>query len=83
MFRSRELSFKIIPVYPLFSNTYDGSNPKANNLNAAPRLLLDLGHFRGTPGHLFAGIEYQPWRNKFGIEGVDEDVAQVMLKWVF
>lgn len=60
-----------------------GSNPKKDNLNAAPRLLLDLGHLWEAPGHILAGIEYQVWRNKFGIDGVDEDVAQLMLKWIF
>jgi len=60
-----------------------GSNPKADNLNAAPRLLLDISNFWGNPGHLMAGIEYQIWHNKFGVDGVDEDVAQLMLKWIF
>lgn len=29
-----------------------------------------------------AGVECQIWRNKFGIDGVDEDVAQAMVKWI-
>lgn len=60
-----------------------GSAPKADNLIAAPRLLMDVGDFWGVPGHLQAGVEYQIWRNKFGIDGVDEDVAQAMVKWTF
>jgi len=60
-----------------------GSHPKANNLNAAPRLLLDVGNFVQTPGQILAGIEYQLWRNKFGIDGVNENIAQFMVKWVF
>jgi nucleoside-specific outer membrane channel protein Tsx len=52
-----------------------GANPKKDNIITAPRLLVDIG------GGLQLGVEYQIWRNKFGIDGVDEDVTQVMLKW--
>lgn len=60
-----------------------GSAPKKDNLLTAPRLLIDVGDFWGEPGHFQAGVEYQIWRNKFGIDGVDEDVAQLMVKWIF
>lgn len=60
-----------------------GSNPKANNLNAAPRLLLDMGNFLNSPKHIMAGIEYQLWRNKFGTDGINEDIAQLVVKWLF
>lgn len=60
-----------------------GSHPKTDNMITAPRLLLDTGHLWGTSNHLFTGIEYQVWRNKFGVDGVDEDVPQLMVKWVF
>lgn len=29
------------------------------------------------------GTDYHIRRNKFGIEGVDKDVAQAMVKWTF
>jgi nucleoside-specific outer membrane channel protein Tsx len=58
-----------------------GSAPKADNLITAPRLLVDVGNWFGAPGTLQAGVEYQIWRNKYGVKGVDEDVAQVMVKW--
>lgn len=60
-----------------------GSSPKADNMITAPRLLLDVGHLWGTPDQLFAGLEHQVWRNKFGVDGVDEEVSQMMIKWVF
>lgn len=60
-----------------------GDNPKKDNIITAPRLLLDVGDFWGAPGHLQAGIEYQIWDNKYGIDGVNEDVVQAMLKWTF
>ncbi|MDO6461428.1 outer membrane protein OmpK [Granulosicoccaceae sp. 1_MG-2023] len=61
----------------------NGSNPKEDNIIAAPRLLLDVGALWDKPGVLEAGVEYQLWRNKFGVDGVDEDVAQAMVKWIF
>lgn len=60
-----------------------GNDPREDNLLAGPRLLLDVGKFWGTPGALQAGLEYQVWRNKFGIKDVDEDVAQAMVKWIW
>lgn len=54
-----------------------------DNIIAAPRLLYDLGNAWGSPGCLQLGVEYQLWRNKFGIDGIDEDVAQVMVKWIW
>lgn len=58
-----------------------GSAPKADNLVAGPRLLVDIGDWVGAPGTLQFGVEYQIWRNKYGVKGVDEDVPQVMIKW--
>lgn len=60
-----------------------GMDHAENNLLAAPRLLLDVGKFWGAPGVLQVGVEYQIWRNKFGIDDIDEDVAQAMVKWVW
>ncbi len=54
-----------------------------DNIITAPRLLMDLGKTWGAEGVLQAGIEYQIWRNKFGIDGIDEDVPQFMVKWVW
>lgn len=58
-----------------------GSAPKADNLIAGPRLLIDAGNWFGAPGTLQVGVEYQIWRNKYGVNGVDEDIPQVMVKW--
>ncbi|MFT6550743.1 MAG: nucleoside-specific outer membrane channel protein Tsx [Zhongshania marina] len=54
-----------------------------DNIVTGPRLLLDLGKLWGAAGVLQAGVEYQIWRNKFGIDGIDEDVAQAMVKWIW
>lgn len=53
------------------------------NLLTAPQLLLDVGNFQGKPGNFYLGVEYQYWKNKYGVDGVDESVAQLMGKWVF
>lgn len=58
-----------------------GSAPKADNLVAGPRLLIDVGNWFGAPGTLQAGVEYQVWRSKYGVEGFDEDIPQAMIKW--
>jgi len=60
-----------------------GLHPAADKLATAPRLLLDIGKAFGAPGTLQAGMEYQIWRNKFGIKGVDENVPQIMVKWIW
>lgn len=52
-----------------------------HNINAAPQLLLDVGNFWGAEDRLYAGVEYQYWRNKFGIKGADEDNPQLIVTW--
>jgi nucleoside-specific outer membrane channel protein Tsx len=54
-----------------------------DNIITAPRLLMDLGKTWGSPEVLQVGIEYQIWRNKYGIDGIDEDVPQAMVKWIW
>ena len=53
------------------------------NLLFVPQLLLDLGALWDVPGRLQAGVEYSWWKNKFGLPGVTEKVAQPMVKWTF
>jgi len=58
-----------------------GSSPKADNVIAAPRLLIDASNWFGAPRNVLVGIEYQIWRNKFGVGGINENVPQIMVKW--
>ena len=53
------------------------------NLLMVPQLLLDIGNFFDKPGKLMFGTEYQYWKNKFGVDGVDEEVWQIMAKYYF
>lgn len=57
--------------------------PSEDNIITAPRLLMDVGEFFGEKGAVQVGVEYQIWRNKFGIDNIDEDVAQAMVKFIF
>jgi nucleoside-specific outer membrane channel protein Tsx len=79
--------FKLGPVPLVFEGFLDyawGEDPLQDNLLTAPRLLVDVGELAGFgAGKVQAGVEYQIWRNKFGIDGMDEDVAQAMVKWIF
>lgn len=78
--------FEAGPVSMVFEGFFDyawGNDPSESNIIAGPRLLADVGKAWGAPGTLQAGIEYQIWRNKFGIDGVDEDVPQLMVKWIW
>lgn len=60
-----------------------GMDHAENNIITAPRLLVDVGKAWGAKGTLQVGIEYQIWRNKYGLKDIDEDVPQAMLKWIF
>lgn len=79
--------FKLGPVPMMFEGFFDyawGEDPLQDNIITAPRLLVDVGELMGVGGgKLQAGVEYQIWRNKFGIDGMDEDVAQAMVKWIW
>lgn len=48
-----------------------------------PQLRFDIGKPFGHKGQLYAGVEYQYWRNKFGIAGLDESHPQLLLAWKF
>lgn len=78
--------FKIASSSLVFEGFFDyafGNDPKADNIITGPRLLLDVGNFFGSADKFQFGIEHQMWRNKFGIDGVDEDVTQLMVKWIW
>jgi nucleoside-specific outer membrane channel protein Tsx len=79
--------FKLGPVPLVFEGFFDyawGEDPLEDNIITGPRLLVDVGELTGFGGgKLQAGVEYQVWRNKFGIDGMDEDVPQAMVKWIF
>jgi nucleoside-specific outer membrane channel protein Tsx len=66
-----------------FIDFIGAEGPTEFNYVAAPRLWLDLGALWGAPGHLQAGFEYLYWKNKYGVDGVNESVLQPSLRWTF
>ena len=51
------------------------------NLLTQPQLMFDLGRLLGGgPDRIYAGVEWQVWRNKFGVDGFDESVLQAAIK---
>lgn len=49
-----------------------------------PQVRLDVGELIGTPSNrLFAGIEYQYFKNKLGTKGVDDNTVQFLAVWRF
>ena len=48
-----------------------------------PQLRLDIGDFFGNSNHLFIGVEYQFWHNKYGIKGLRDSVPQALIIWRF
>lgn len=49
-----------------------------------PRIAFDFGNFIGlSSNHLFGGIEYQYWYNKFGIHNLNESFPQALLMYRF
>ncbi len=56
----------------------------SRNLHICPQLKLDVGALVGMDaGSLYAGIEYDYWKNKYGVDGVDQDTFSALLKYHF
>lgn len=66
-----------------FADFAGTSGNSKHNILFSPQVLLDVGNIFGKPGSLYAGTEYIYWQNKFGIEGVDEEVWQFIVKYSF
>lgn len=63
----------------------NGSFFSKSYFHAQPALFIDLGRYLGDDkaGMLQVGIEYRYWKNKFGIEGLDESIPQFGIRSVF
>lgn len=63
------------------NNTF-GDTELESWILAQPQLRLDVGEMLGAPSNrLFAGIEYQYWKNKLGEDGTKDNTAQLLLVW--
>ena len=85
------IPFEVGPVRMLFKGFVDISGKEGDQpagLLAQPQLLVDLGHFWQKDNRLYVGTEYQYWTEKFvitddGVDYVEENAFQAMVKWVF
>jgi len=48
-----------------------------------PQFLWQAGKALGCTDELWLGVEYQYWRNKYGVAGVNESLPQLMLMLAF
>lgn len=66
-----------------FSDLAGDAGPgKVTHQLVVPRFLMDISNTIGAPeNRLFVGIEWQYWRNKFGVDGIIESVAQLQIKY--
>lgn len=82
-----KLPFQIAGTHWTFEGFADFIGKKghhaARQALAQPQLRLDVGDFFGNTDHLFLGIEYQYWHNKYGIKGLHDNVPQALLIWRF
>jgi len=76
--------FKLFLVHGVFSGYLDYIGSESylvSNIQSQPQMLIDIGRMIGVRDEVYLGIEYQYWRNKFGLKGVTEKVPQVILKF--
>lgn len=67
-----------------FADFQGSEGDRVSNQLIVPRFLVDVGDLAGLDaGKLMAGVEYQYWHNKFGLDGVTESVPQAQVKWTF
>ena len=75
---------------PVAGLTYDGfidyvlsSDDKATSMNMTSQLKYNIGPALNIKTKLFVGIEYVFWNNKFGIDGINERNANLLVKYHF
>lgn len=47
-----------------------------------PRAVLDLSAYWRKPGRLYLGVDWVYWRNKYGIEGLEDNLLLPVVTWV-
>ncbi|NRA54787.1 MAG: nucleoside-binding protein [Gammaproteobacteria bacterium] len=69
-------------VYDGFLDAINGSDTQTGGYNFTSQLKYDVGQHIGVEkSKLYLGIEYVYWKNKFGVSGVDEKNANLLIKW--
>lgn len=75
---------------PIAGLTYDGfidfvpsNDDSATIMNFTSQLKYNLGQHINKKTKLYLGIEYVYWTNKYGIDGVDENNVNLLVKYHF
>lgn len=66
-----------------FADFIGHNHSAARQALTQPQLRLDIGDLWGNSNHLFIGVEYQYWHNKYGIKGLQDNVPQALVVWKF
>jgi len=53
------------------------------NVNATSQLKLNIAPYINTDTPFYVGIEYVHWRNKYYVDGINENNLNFLLKWHF
>jgi nucleoside-specific outer membrane channel protein Tsx len=76
-----------VPIWPL---TYDGfidyvpsNDNNSTSTNFTSQLKYNVANVLNMKTKLYVGIEYVYWKNKFGIDGVDEKNMNLLIKYHF
>ncbi|WP_246283076.1 nucleoside-binding protein [Marinifaba aquimaris] len=76
-----------VPVGPLYYDGFmDYTTSTANaesSMNLTSQLKYNVAPHLGLSSKLYLGVEYVYWQNKFGIDGVDEKNANLLIKYHF
>jgi len=67
--------------YSAFVDWFTSVDGKPSGYNFTSQLKLNIAPYLGLDSPLYIGTEYVYWTNKFGISGVDERNANLLLKW--
>jgi nucleoside-specific outer membrane channel protein Tsx len=65
-----------------FADFSGAEGAASENQLVVPQLLWQVPWPDADNSPLYVGIEHQYWNNKFGVEGVEESVTQLEVKWV-
>lgn len=60
-----------------------GEDMLKSNVTAVSQFLWDIGNYWQKGGHTYAGVEYQYWHNKYGVDGIEEHAPQLIVKYIF
>lgn len=66
-----------------YANFTGANGPCHASQLAQPQLRWDVGSHFGKPDKAYVGMEYHYWRNKFGIEDLDDRVPQALFVYKF